>query len=284
MKTDGAACVSGDCRARRCCARAARRRARRSIRRRRRRPARVDASRSPDHRRGRRRARHAQQAVRQQRRGRPGRAVHLRAAVPLRPVGRVSPGRRDRGADARRTAASRNDQNGHAAHPQGNAVVGRRAVRRARPGLHLASRDEPAQQHAADDRLGRHRVDRPARPRHGVVHLQEPYGGILGIFALRRRRLSAAARAPARGAARSQPRAVQQQADLERAVRAHGVEPRLVARVRREPALLARQAGARPHHVPHHPERRHAVQRCCRRTTSTSSTASPRRRSAGCRR
>ncbi len=77
----------------------------------------------------------------------------------------------------------------------------------------------------------------------------------------RRGGLPAAPRAPAGEPARHQPRRVQRQAHLERAVRAERVEPRLGARARAQPVLLARQAGPDPPHLPLRAQRRDAALR-----------------------
>ncbi len=160
----------------------------------------MDAARPPDHRNRRRGARHAQQALRQHRRGRSGVAVPVRAAVPLRPDRRL----RARRGDDRSDAAERRDRGGrqddHAAHPPAHDLVGRRTVRRARSRLHLEGGDEPAQQHPADQRLGRHRRDGSARSSTPSSSTSNNRTAASWDLRGRRRRVSAAARAPARNA------------------------------------------------------------------------------------
>ena len=137
----------------------------------------------------------------------------------------------------------------------------RRAPRRARPALHLAGGDERPQQHAAAQRLGRHHGDRSARRSHGGRAPAGTRRGDPRDLRARRRRLSAVARTPARRAARHQPSAVQRAPDLERPLGAHGLAPRQLARVRGEPALLARTAEDRAPELSHHPQQRHPAGR-----------------------
>ena len=72
--------------------------------------------------------------------------------------------------------------------------------------------------------------------------------------------LSAAARARAGRRSPISTGPVQRGAPGQRAVRAYQMEPRLVAGVRREPALLAGTAAPRSHHVARDPQRRLALQ------------------------
>ena len=112
-----------------------------------------------------------------------------------------------------------------------------------------------------------------------TLHLKQVYAGLLGIFAY-----GGAAYPPLPAhllerAAGPQPRRVQRQADLVGPVRAHQVEPRLVAGAGGKPELLARQARTRRDHLQDRAERRHALQPAARRTRSTSTSRSPNRRS-----